>query len=239
MAKNIASTFNMAKRPGTYLALIHKPDNTAEFKALRQDSLVPERLVEIQKKGGIDTNGRDSQIYIMPKGSDIELVHGTRMVHYIEGYTQAITATQADNFHKLMMIVEENKIAKGMSLPILLFDIIDVTMSDEALLNECNFRLDKNAGYTTQFTLEDIQNLKKLKKDLLEVHPAVFYECHNAIQHISENSSVVMQNMISRFLYLQAEKNGMGVLGQLLNSNKLTTIIFVLILGIIMIVQST
>lgn len=237
---NFKQAVNMASKAGTYLALIHKSDGNVEFKALRQDDLVPERLIEVKSKAGMSVDTKDSQIFVIPSANQIEFANGSniRVIHYIEGFTNAITAQEAKYFQDLFKVVDEHKVPKGMSLPVLLFDVMDLKKSDEELLKIANLDLTSDAGFSVDYSLNDIKKLRELKEDLLKNHPIVFNECRHAIMQNQESSSVNVQNLIARYLFIEADKRGKSVLGEILSNNRVIQIIFVVGLVLMLIMQN-
>ena len=234
------NAFNIAQKPGTYLALIHKEDGTVMVKALKQDPLIPERLIEVNKKAGFLTETRDSQIYVLPRDNQVENVKGSmmRIVNYLEGYVQPITHEQAVTFTQLMTVVKEHKVPKGASTMVLLFDTIDERASVDDNLSKCNCGLVDSQGHSTDFKKEDVEAMIALKKDLKSHHLALYNDAHKAISHISENASVNMQNMIASHVYLEKEKMGMSVLGQILNSKNSITILMGIGLVLVLVLQN-
>ncbi|MDO5835649.1 MAG: hypothetical protein Q4P17_04000 [Methanobacterium sp.] len=229
----------IAVKDGHYIALIHKEDGTVEFKILKQDIFVPERLIEVNQKKGFSVEGRDNQIYIMPKGEEVELAFNgrVRVINYIEGYIQAIKAKDADSFHKLMDVVGKYNIPNGTSLPILLFDAIDVDKSVEWNLDRVNCGLTEDNGFSVDYTVDEMENYMALKRELIETRPSVFKDVKQLILHIQENASIIVQNLIARYLYIEAEKRGQGVLGQILSNKKTATIIMVIAIAIVLILS--
>lgn len=229
---------NMAMKPGTYLAIVHKNDGNAEFKVLKQDMYVPERLTELQQKNKISVVTRDSQIFIMPRHDKIEYIQNSsiRVIHYIEGFTQAVTPYEAHQFYRLLRIVEKHKIVKGLSLPIVLFNILDKDMSDIKLESVLNFQFDPNDGFSVDYTLDDVQLFIKLRKELIENHFDIYTACKQTVLQMQEEASINRQNLVDRYRYLEAEKAGKGVLGAIFADNKFTTLILVIFMVIAMVI---
>lgn len=220
---------NMASKPGAYLGIIHKSDGNTEFKALKQDTLVPQRLIELQSKAGLAVDTRDSQIFITPSADKIEYIENSniRVINYIEGFTQAVTPLEAKNFYQLLSIIDSYQVMRTVSMPVILMDVIELDESAETNLHLMNMGLSAENGFSVDYTLEDAQAFMNLKRDLLENYDDLYHDCRIAIIQYAENASVNSQSLTESYIYLEAEKSGKGLLGSILDSkSKFTQILF-------------
>lgn len=155
----LAREMTAQKKEGKTMQLIHNPDNSITPVTLDLDDVYPNIMVPV------NTDNGDILLYV-PKAGDIETLEGCKVVNYVRGHTPSVSSQVAEDFYLLAEQFENLGIIPEQDTLVCLYDVLDYYEDDEDALQAMNQGIPIGEGYTTEWTMDRIKNMRNLKDTL-------------------------------------------------------------------------
>lgn len=196
-----------AKKNNHVIQFIHNPDNSVTTRTIKMDNNYPNMMIPV-------TNDMGSNFMLwQPSSKDIETLEGVKTVHYLRGSTPSIPSRVAQDFHLLSECFENENLIPTQDSIICLYDILDHYTDDNIVVGVMNQGLKEDEGYVTDWTLERVQQMRALKREIEKgvLKPMLYQNTKQFLEksdYNGQNNVRTILNSMESVEELKKDKNG-------------------------------